>query len=262
MNLKRKIAVVTGVNSEFGAALASALIAKDALVYGIARKLEKLNALQTQLGKSFIPVALDITDQKAIALWVKNTFSESLTPAILINNAGVGYFRKMDELSQEQWHQMINANLNETFCLISSFVPLMKRNKNQCHIITIDSVLRKTPRADSADYSATKYDMQELSETLFKELGADNIKITSVYPAIPKTSCKQSGIEPDSNWLQPNDFAAQVISILETPAPLLLDEVTLGPLQTKSESEEPLEPSSPVCYANSREVRKEFLDEN
>ncbi|MBK7653421.1 MAG: SDR family NAD(P)-dependent oxidoreductase [Flammeovirgaceae bacterium] len=129
MNLKRKIAVVTGVSSEFGIALASALIAKDVLVYGIARKLEKLNALQTQLGKSFTPVALEITDQKAITVWVKNTFSESHTPDIIINNAGIGYLRKMDELSQEQWHQMINANLNGTFYLTSSFVPLRKKTR-------------------------------------------------------------------------------------------------------------------------------------
>ncbi|MBP9925023.1 MAG: SDR family NAD(P)-dependent oxidoreductase [Cyclobacteriaceae bacterium] len=259
MNLKRKIAVVTGFSSEFGVALVSALIAKDAIVYGITRKLEKLNTLQAQLGKSFIPVALDITDQKAIALWVKNTFSESLTPAILINNAGVGYFRKMDELSQEQWHQMINANLNGTFYLTSSFVPLMKRNKNQCHIITIDSVLRKTPRPNSTGYSATKYDIQELSETLYKELRADNIKITCISPSSMETSRgKQSGVKPDSNWLQPNDFTAWVISILENR----IHEVTQRPMQTKIESEETAEPSSPVCYANSREVRKEFLDEN
>jgi len=259
MNLKRKIAVVTGVSSEFGAALASALIAKDVLVYGIARKLEKLNALQTQLGKSFTPVALEITDQKAIALWIKNTFSESHTPDILINNFGVEYSRKIEELSLEQWHQMTNTNLNGTFCLISSFVPLMKRNKNQCHIINIDFVLRKIPRLDRADYSATKYDIQERSETLYKDLRADNIKITCISPLSMETSSsKRSGVKPASNWLHPNDFTASVISILETS----VYEVTQLPLQTKIESEETAEPSSPVCYANSREVRKEFLDEN
>jgi len=67
------------------------------------------------LGNTFIPVAMDVYNQKAISLWVENTFSNSYIPDILINNAGAGYFRKIDELSSEQWHEMINSNLKVLF---------------------------------------------------------------------------------------------------------------------------------------------------
>ena len=262
MEISQKIAVVTGASSGLGAAFAGALVAKGAIVYGLARNLEKLDALQKQLGKSFIPVKMDITDQKAIVAWVKKTFSDDLLPNILINNAGAGYFGKIDELPLQHWHDMINTNLNGVFYISSNLVPLMKKNNASCHIINIGSILGKTTRPDSAAYSATKYGIQGFSEALSKELRTCNIKVTCVNPGSIETHFfEQSGIEPHSNMLQPKDLAALIIHVLETPDNMLIDEITLRPLQPKLKQEEQREPSSPVCYANSSEVRKEFRDE-
>ncbi len=262
MEIKEKTAVVTGASSGLGAALAHALVAKGATVYGLARNLDKLNALQKQLGKTFIPVKMDITNQKAVAVWVKKTFSDAKIPNILINNAGAGYFNKIDELPLQHWYDMINTNLNGAFYISSNIVPFMKKNHVSCHIINIGSILGKTTRPDSAAYSATKYGIQGFSEALSKELRAYNIKVTCVNPGSIETRFfEQSGIEPHSNMLQPIDIAALIIHVLETPCNMLIDEITLRPLQPKMKWEEQREPSSPVCYANSSEVRKEFRDE-
>ena len=61
--------------------------------------------------------------------------------------------------------------------------------------------------------------------------------------------------------LQPKDIAAFIIHVLETPCNMLIDEITIRPLQSKMKQEEQREPSSPVCYVHSSEVRKEFRDE-
>ncbi|MEO6882786.1 MAG: SDR family NAD(P)-dependent oxidoreductase [Bacteroidia bacterium] len=236
MNISQKIAIVTGASSGLGAAFASILIEKGAKVYGLARNLDKLNAIQKQLGDQFIPISIDISDQKLIATWVANTFSDSTLPDILINNAGVGYFSKIEELSLAQWHQMINTNLNGTFYVTSSIVPLMKKNTNPCHIINIGSILGKTTNSDSAAYSATKYAMQGFSESLFKELRAYTIKVTCMNPgSIDTHFFEDSGIKPHHNMLQPDDIAALAIHILETPDNLLVDEITLRPLNPKPE---------------------------
>jgi len=262
MEIAQKIAVVTGASRGLGAAFSVALVAKGAIVYGLARNLDKLNTLQKDLGKTFIPVKMNITDQKAIATWVKKTFSDAHIPDILINNAGVGYFSKIDELPLQRWHDMINTNLNGAFYLSSNIVPLMKRNNGSCHIINIGSILGKTTRPDSAAYSATKYGIQGFSEALSKELRSYNIKVTSVNPGSIETNFfEQSGIEPHSNMLQPKEIAAFIIHVLETPCNMLIDEITLRPLHPKIKQQEQQEPSSPVCYANSSEVRKEFQDE-
>lgn len=262
MEINQKIAIVTGASSGLGAALASALVVKGVRVYGLARNFDKLNVLQKKIGNKFIPVVMDITDQKAIALWIESTFSSQKAPDILINNAGAGYFGKIDALSLEKWHAMINTNLNGTFYITSKVVPLMKENHTACHIINIGSILGKTTRAEGAAYSATKYAMQGFSESLFKELRTHNIKVTCVNPGSIETPFfEDSGIDAHSYMLQPKEIADLIIHILETPDNLLVDEITLRPLQPKINPEEQKNPSSPVCYANSSEVRKDFKEE-
>lgn len=231
MDANGKIAVITGASSGLGAALSCALVAKEAIVYGLARNAEKLHALANKLGEKFVPVGMDITAQRGVPSWVQNTFSNSHIPDILINNAGAGYFSKIDELSLERWHEMINTNLNGAFYVTSSIVPLMKANQNTCHIFNIGSILGKTTRAEGAAYSATKYGMQGFSEALFKELRSYKIKVTCVNPgSIDTHFFEDSGIHPHKNMLQANDIAALIIHILETPDNFLVDEITMRPL--------------------------------
>ena len=231
MIISQKNAIVTGASRGLGAALASALVAKGAKVYGLARNAQALKALQEKMGRMFIPVELDITDPKAVASWVEDTFSDQHAPDILINNAGAGYLSNIDALSLEQWHQMINTNLNGTFYMTSKVVPLMKENQATCHIINVGSVLGKTTKSESAAYSATKYGLQGFSEALFKELRSHKIKVTCVNPgSIDTWFFEDSGVEPHQNMLQPNDIAALVIHILETSDNLLVDEMSLRPL--------------------------------
>ncbi len=231
MKLDHKIAIVSGASSGLGAALASALVAKGAKVYGLARNAEKLNAIQRTAGTNFIPVVLDITDQQATISWVNNTFSDSLVPDILINNAGAGYFSKIDQLSLEHWHAMINTNLNGMFYLTSSVVPTMKQSDKTCHILNIGSILGKTNRAKTAAYSATKYAVQGFSEALYKELCRHKIKVTCVNPgSIATHFFDDSGILPHPSYLQPEDIAALIVNIIETPDNFLVDEITFRPL--------------------------------
>ncbi|MEO7121382.1 MAG: SDR family NAD(P)-dependent oxidoreductase [Ginsengibacter sp.] len=231
MNIDGHIAVITGASSGLGAALAKALIDKGAIVYGLARNEEKLLDIKNKLRENFIPVVIDITKQQDIATWVSNTFSNSHTPGILINNAGAGYFTKIDELPLERWHEMINTNLNGIFYITAKIVPLMKANQNASHIINIGSILGKTTRADGAGYSATKYGMQGFSEALFKELRSYKIKVTCVNPgSIDTDFFKESGIQPHRNMLQVKDIADLIIHLIETPDNFLVDEITMRSL--------------------------------
>jgi NADP-dependent 3-hydroxy acid dehydrogenase YdfG len=231
MKIHGKIAVITGASSGLGAALSGALVEKGAIVYGLARNAEKLNGIAMSLGVKFIPVVVDISDQKAIAGWVRDAFSKAHRPEILINNAGAGYFSRIDELPLARWHEMINTNLNGAFYMTSSIVPLMKASENTCHIINIGSILGKTTRADGAAYSVTKYGIQGFSESLFKELRSYKIKVTCINPgSIESSFFEASGIRSHNNMLQPKDIAAFISHVLETPDNFLVDEITVRPL--------------------------------
>lgn len=231
MIINGKKAIVTGASRGLGAALARALAVKGAKVYGLGRKPAALEILRAELGEGFVPVALDVTDQTAVAAWVEAAFPDQPGPAILINNAGAGYFGSIDALPAEQWHQMINTNLNGLFYMTSKIVPLMKKNRAVCHIINIGSILGKTARSKSAAYSATKFAIQGFSEALFKELRAFRVKVTCLNPgSIDTRFFQDSGEEPHRNMLQPDDIAALIIQLLETPDNLLVDELSLRPL--------------------------------
>ena len=234
MNISSKIAVVTGASSGLGAACSKMLVRNGARVYGIARNEARLQKLFFELGPNFVPIPLDLTDSENLHEWVSKTFDEQISPNILINNAGAGHFGKVDEISWDRWRQMIDTNLNAIFHLTSLLVPFMKRSNNISHIINIGSILGKTSGAEKSGYSATKYAIQGFSEALFKELRSDNIKVTCLNPgSIDTHFFETSGIEPHKNMLQPDDLAELIAFILESPDNLLIDELTVRPLNSR-----------------------------
>lgn len=234
MDCKNKIAIVTGASKGLGAALCSELIRHGATVYGLARNTEKLSAIKKGLGAAFFPVTLDISNREAVFKWISRTFSAKPYPDILINNAGAGHFDKIDQLSLEKWHAMINTNINGLFYITSKIVPLMKHNPNTCHIINIGSILGKTSRAEAAAYSLTKYGIQGFSEALFKELRYDKIKVSCVNPgSIATDFFEESGIEAHHNMLRPSALAKCVLNLIDTDDNFLIDEITIRPLNPR-----------------------------
>jgi NADP-dependent 3-hydroxy acid dehydrogenase YdfG len=235
MDLKDKIAIVTGASSGIGIAFSEKLIEKGATVYGLARRLNRLNEIKSELGESFIPIQMDVSRHNDIQKWVKNRFTNDHLPDILINNAGIGFFGNADELSIDDWNTMINTNLNGVFYLTREIVPLMKTNPDYCHIINISSVAGLLGNPQISGYNATKFGLRGFSEALFKELRYDKIKVTTMFPgSIATHFFDQTGTDTHSNMLQPRDVADTLIHLLETPDNFLVNEITLRPLNPKN----------------------------
>lgn len=235
MDLNNKIAVITGASSGIGYTFSKALINKGSTVYGVARSTEKLNKIQEELGQKFVPVSLDITVQKDVEKWSGDIFSDTHQPDILINNAGLGRFGKVDELPVEDWHSMIDTNLSGTFYMTRQIVPLMKRNTSTCHIVNIASIAGKIGNPELSGYNASKYAVRGFSEALFKELRYDGIKVTCFYPGSIATSffdkATRTGTHP--NMMKPEDVATVLVNLLETPDNFLVSDITMRPLNPK-----------------------------
>ncbi len=235
MDLDSKIAVVTGASSGIGYSFSKALIEKGATVYGLARSTEKLNKIQEELGKKFVPVTMDITKHSDIENWIGDIFNESHQPDVLINNAGLGRFGNVDDLPLKDWETMINTNLSGTFYMTRQIVPLMKQNEATCHIVNIASIAGKIGNPELSGYNASKYGVRGFSEALFKELRYDGIKVTCFYPGSIATEffdkATQSGTH--ANMMQPGDVANVLINILETPDNFLINDITMRPLNPK-----------------------------
>jgi len=234
MEIQNKIAIVTGASSGLGAAVSKQLVTEGAMVYGLARNLNALQEIEKEIGGKFIPVALDISVASEVKNWISETFSAEKSPAILINNAGSGYFGKLDEMPSEHWYEMINTNLNGMYTITSEVVKLFKTKEQIAHIINIGSILGITTRAEGAAYSATKFGINGFSEALFKELRKDNIKVTCLNPGSIETDFfAESGIKAHGNMLQPKDIAETILHILKTPDNMLISEMTVRPLNPK-----------------------------
>lgn len=234
MVLDNKIAILTGASSGLGAAIATALVSKKTKVYGLARNKKALDELQANLGPLFQPVIMDITNQESLNLWADETFNSNNIPAILINNAGTGSFAKIDEMPTEEWLTMVNTNINGMYYISAKLIPFFKQNENSTHIVNIGSILGSTARSEGAAYCATKYGVKGFSEALFKELRSDNIKVTILNPGSIDTGFfKSSGIDAHTNMLQPTDIANTLVHVLETPDNMLINELTVRPLDPR-----------------------------
>lgn len=235
MILNSKTAIVTGASRGLGAATAEALVLKNVTVYGLARSANDLKVIQSNLGESFIPIPVDITNKPEVDRWFQTTFSNRHRPDILINNAGSGNFGKIDELPFEMWQQMMDTNLNGMYYITSATVPYMKQNPETCHIINIGSILGTTGRTESSAYCATKFGLRGFSESLSYELRYEGIKVSAIHPGSIETRFfSESGIESHSNMLQPKEIADLLIHTLETPDNMLIGEITLRPLNPKN----------------------------
>ncbi len=236
MDLKNKTAIVTGASSGIGISFSEKLVQKGTKVYGLARRLNKLREIQNELGELFVPVEMDITQADNIAAWVQSEFNENNLPDILINNAGLGLFGNIDELSVDDWNTMMNTNLNGVFYITKQVVPLLKKNPRHCHIINISSVAGLLGNPQISGYNATKFGLRGFSEALFKELRYDKIKVSTMFPGSIATHFfgddKESSTHP--NMMQPGDVANTLIHLLETPDNLLINEITLRPLNPKN----------------------------
>lgn len=240
MNLSSKIAIVTGASSGIGSRFSKDLIDKGAVVYGLARSEDKLKNIQSELGENFIPVVMDITDHDRIENWVKNTFNEQYLPDVLINNAGLGLFGDVDELPLDDWHTMLNTNLSGIFYMTRQVVPLMKSNEEVCHIVNIASIAGKIGNPQMSGYNASKYGVRGFSESLFKELRYDGIKVTCFYPGSIATHFfdNADGFDTHPNMMHPEDVSKLLIDVLETADNFLINEVTMRPLNPKPPEEQ------------------------
>lgn len=234
MDLLNKIAIVTGASGGLGAAFSEALVKNGVKVYGLARNEKKLYALNNSLGPQFVPVILDISNHQAVEKWVNSTFYETYIPDILINNAGTGSFGKIDEMPTEEWSNMINININGMYYITSLMANFMKKKERSSHIVNIGSILGNVGREESAAYCATKFAVQGFSDALFKELRFFNIKVTCFNPgSIDTHFFETSGIEAHHHMLQPKDLADALVYILKTPDNMLVNTITIRPLNPK-----------------------------
>ena len=231
MQLRESVAVVTGASSGLGEHFSRALVDRGATVHGLARSRDKLEALAEELGERFHPHACDVADEAQVDAALAAVEDGSGGVDALINNAGLGRFGPIDELEPAAWDELAATNLRGVYLCTRRTVPIMNRQNAERgfggHIVNIASVAGLVGNPEISAYNATKFGVRGFSEALMKELREDGIKVTCVYPGSVATSFFDvAGSSMTANPLQPEDVAATVAHLLETPDTTAQSEVS------------------------------------
>ena len=184
INLKNKVAVVTGGAQGFGLAIAKRFLASGAHVVIWDRDEKILLSVEE---KNITKVIVDVTNFQKIEEATKETLSQLGRIDILVNNAGIaGPSYTTWEYPIEEWQKVIDIDLSGVFYCCKSIVPVMKKN-NYGRIINIASIAGKEGNPNAMPYSAAKAGVIALTKSLGKELANNNIAVNCVTPAAAKT---------------------------------------------------------------------------
>lgn len=235
MQLTDKIAVVTGASSGLGAQFSRDLVQRGARVFGIARRQERLDDLETELGDRFTGIACDVRLEDAVAAAYEHIGQRV---DILINNAGLGKFGAADEVTVDTWDMQMDVNLKGVFLCTRAAIPIMKRQNEANgfggHIVNIASVAGLMGNPNVSTYNVTKFGLRGYSEALFKELREDGIKVTCLFPGSIETEFfDHAGIQISNNPMTAVDVSSSVIHVLEAPDNYLISEIVMRPLRPR-----------------------------
>jgi NADP-dependent 3-hydroxy acid dehydrogenase YdfG len=153
---------------------------------------------------------------------------------ILLNNAGLGYFGMLEDITIDQWDEMYQTNVNGIFHCCKMALPSMKKNQFG-HIINIASTAALEGMPQVSAYCATKWAVKGLSESLFREVRDFRIKVTCIYPGSTKTDFFRNspGIKPHDYMLMPHDVALAIVQAIEMPDNFHTVNLEIRPLQPK-----------------------------
>ena len=232
MDLKGKVAVVTGGAKGIGYAIAERLLKEGATAFICGRDKVDLKDSMSRLSQ-FGPVdgeLCDVRSEEQVRMMLAECVRLYAGVDILINNAGVGYFGKtVEELTAEDWRQTIETNLNGVFYCCHYAIPLIKQ-RGGGYIFNISSLAGQNAHPKMAAYNASKFGLNGFSEALMQEVRQDNIKVSYICPGSVNTEFGGDTPNEAKSWqLQPADIAQVIVDLLQMPERALPSKVELRP---------------------------------
>ncbi len=185
-----KIWLITGSGSGLGRDIAEAALSSGDSVVAGARRLEELNALVEQYGDRVTPVKLDVRDETAAKAAVETAVDKYGRLDVLVNNAGYGYLAPFEQISSEQFRDVVETCLFGVVYTTRAAVPVMRRQKSG-HIFQVSSVGGRMAVAGNSPYHAAKWAVGGFSDSLADEVAAFGVKVCSLEPGGIRTNWAQ-----------------------------------------------------------------------
>ena len=218
MDYKGKTAIVTGSTKGIGRAIAEALLGAGMNVCVSARNIEEIERTVRELedvGEGGVTgAACDVRDYEEVRALFEHAVAEFGGVDVLVNNAGVGIYKPVEEISPEEFRAVLETNLFGVFYCTHEAIPLMKR-RGGGYIVNISSLAGTNAHPRMAAYNASKFGLNGFSEALMQEVRHDGIKVSYVMPGSVNTEFGGDTVSAEKSWqLQPEDVARVVTDLL------------------------------------------------
>ena len=232
-NLKGKKAIITGGSRGLGKATAIAFANQGIDVAITGRNeadLKETVAELKALGVNATYATFDIGNYDEVKKGIQEIMNTFNTVDILVNNAGIAAFGSFLEMDVNQWQSIIQTNVMGMYYVTKEVLPYLIAN-NQGDIFNVSSTAGLTGNPNTSAYSASKFAVIGMSESLMKEVRKNNIRVCTLTPStIASDMSIQLGIaskDSTETVLQPEDFAELIVSGLQLPRRALLKNASL-----------------------------------
>lgn len=239
-----KIAFITGATSGIGEAIALKFAQKDINVIITGRRLDKLNALKSNITSNtkanILALKMDVTDRESVEREINGLPDEWKSIDILVNNAGLAVgLDPIQHGNPDDWEQMIDTNLKGLLYVSKAVLPLMiARQKG--HIINIGSIAGKEVYPKGNVYCATKHAVDALTKSMRIDLLGNGIKVTQIAPGLVETEFSLVRFKGDEERaskvyqgykpLEGKDIAEIAFFITTLPDHVCVNDILMTPL--------------------------------
>lgn len=235
-NLSGKVAIVTGSTKGIGLAVAERMINVGMSVVVTARSVEAVAEVSQRLGDPAIGVPCDVSRPEDCVRLVTETMSHFGRLDVLVNNAGLGIFKSISDMSIDEWQRQIDVNLGGVFYLSKAALPHLSASGDG-YIVNVGSLASRNTFATGTGYNASKFGLLGMTEAMMLDVRHDNVRVSIVMPGSVNTEFNHHEVTPERGWkLEADDCALAVMQLLEYPREAHVSRVEMRPSRPGSKS--------------------------
>jgi len=227
-NIKGKTAIITGGTKGIGYGVAEALIAGGMNVAITGREANTVDEAAQKLGSQCIGLVADVRDYEAQIKVVQDTEAKFGAVDAMIANAGVGHFASIEDMTPDQWNQVIDVNLTGVF--YSTKASLKALIKSQGYLITIASLAGTNFFAKGSAYNASKFGLVGFSQAVMMDVRDKGVKVSTIMPGSVSTHFNDHTPGDADSWkIQPEDIGKLVVDLMTMHPRTLPSKVEVRP---------------------------------
>ena len=228
-DLRNKVAYITGGTKGIGFGVAKTLLNQGMKVAISGRSKESvaraLNDFKTDSVLGIISDVAKMEDEKKAIAQILDKWGQL---DVVLANAGVGNFAPIDEMTDEEWHQMIDTNLNGVFHSLKASVDALKKSKG--YYITLASLAGTNFFAKGAGYNASKFGVVGFTQAAMLDLRKYDIKVSTIMPGSVASHFNNNEPDETDAWkIQPEDIGELVMDLLKMNPRTLPSKIEVRP---------------------------------